>query len=73
MDNYMQIISAPGPGRLCLENVTKSLIFRFKRSTDASFFIFDLSPSIRKASSDITSAHSKRFWKNYVISEECYF
>ena len=38
-------------------------IFRFKRSTDASFFIFDVSLSIQKASSEITSAHSKRFWK----------
>ena len=36
-------------------------IFRFNRSTDASFFIFDVSPSICKASSQITSAHSKRF------------
>ena len=26
-------------------------IFRFKRSTDASFFIYDVSPSVRKASS----------------------
>ena len=41
----------------------KELIFRFKRSTDASFFIFDVSPSVRKASSEITSAHCKRFRK----------
>ena len=38
-------------------------LFRFKRSTDASFFIFDVSPFVRKASSEITSAHSKHFWK----------
>ena len=31
-------------------------IFRFKRSIDASFFIFDVSPSIRKASSDLTNS-----------------
>ena len=43
----------------------ESDIIRFKRSADASFFIFDVSPSVRKASSEIglTSAHSKRFWK----------
>ena len=36
-------------------------IFRFRRSTDASFFIFGVSPSVRKASSEITSEHSKHF------------
>ena len=36
----------------------ESDIFRSKRSTDASFIIFDVSPSIQKASSEITSAHS---------------
>ena len=41
----------------------RSDIFRFKRFTDASFFIFDILPSIRKASSEIISSHSKRFWK----------
>ena len=42
-------------------------IFIFIRSTDASFFIFDASPSVRKASSEITSFNSKRtlnsLWK----------
>ena len=46
-------------------------LFRFKRSTDASLFIFDVSPSIRKASSETTSAHSKRFWKK--ILENSFF
>ena len=56
-------------------------VFRFKRSTDESFYIFDVSPSMRKASSEITSAHSKLFWKCFwkfhlecalVISEEAF-
>ena len=38
-------------------------IITFKHSTDASFFIFDVSPSVRKASSEITSAQRNRFGK----------
>ena len=52
-------------------------IFRFKRSTDACYFIFDVSPSIRKASSEIASAHSKRFLRsnsfNVVLYISCIF
>ena len=48
----------------------KVVILRFKRFTDASFFIFDVSPSVRKASSEITNAHSKHFWKCEKIHNE---
>ena len=46
------------------------VVFTFKRFFDASFFIFDVSPPIRKTSSTIISAHSKRFWKCEKIYKE---
>ena len=43
----------------------------FKRSTDANFFIYDALSFVRKASSEITSAHCKRFgiWEKKIYNE----
>ena len=42
-----------------IRKLNLKILFRFKRSTDASFFIFDVSPSIRKGLTEFKNAFKR--------------